>query len=177
LTARTTGLRRGELLNLTKENIRDGYIFIEPKTNTDRTWEWEPKDREIRSVPLIASVAKLIDRLECFYPFLSKRRYENLLKLKDLGFLKGRMRGCPYENFRRDFVTIQRKAFGRQIGNFHNFRKTYITDMVSKLPDYFVARLSGHSNVKTLTNYYCAVKDEQYEKARQIVTESMAGIC
>jgi integrase len=177
LTARTTGLRRGELLNLTNENIRDGYIFVEPKTNTDRTWEWEPKDREIRSVPLIDGVKKLIDRLGCVYPFLSKRRYENLLKLKESGFLTGRMRGCPYENFRRDFVTIQRKAFGRQIGNFHSFRKTYITEMVSKLPDYFVARLSGHSNVKTLTTYYTAVKDEQYERARQIVTESMAGIC
>ncbi len=177
LTARATGLRRGELLNLTRENIRDRYIFVEPKTNTDRTWEWEPKDREIRSVPLIDGVAKLLDRMECFYPLLSRRRYENILRLKELSFLKGGTRGCPDQQFRRTFVRIQRKAFGRQIGNFHNFRKTYITSMVAKMPDYFVAKLSGHANVKTLQTYYCAVRDQQYEEARQVIEKSMAGIC
>lgn len=172
LAARTTGLRRGELLNLTRDNIRDGSIFVEPKINTARTWEWEPKDREIRSVPLAEPLAEMLARLDCFYPLLSVRRYENLLRLKRMGLLTGRKRGCPYENFRRDFVRIQKKAFGRQIGNFHSLRKTYITEMANQLPVHFVMRLSGHSDPKTMVTYYTAARTEQYEQARKIASDT-----
>lgn len=177
LTARTTGLRRGAILNLTKDNIRNEYVFVEPKRDTDRTWEWEPKDQEIRSVPLIKPLAELLCGMNCFYPLLSRRRYENILQLKAAGFLKERIRRCPDENFRRDFVAIQRKAFGRQIGDFHSLRKTYITEMANELPPHFVCRLSGHSDVRTMVTYYTAVKSEQYEKARRIAANAIKTGC
>ncbi len=173
IAARTTGLRRGELLNLTKDNIRDGFIFVEPKRNTERTWEWEPKDQEIRKVPIIEPLEEILSRLSCYYPLLTDRRYENLLRLKKVGLLTGRVRKCPDENFRRQFVNIQRKAFGKQIGDFHSWRKTFITNMLNELPDYFVLRLSGHSNPKTMVTYYTAASGWQYEQVRKVALSAI----
>jgi integrase len=166
LTARSTGLRRGEILNLTKNSIRNGYVYVEPKRDGKRTWLWEPKDKEQRRVPVTDSLAEAIEGLECYYPFLSERRYENILKLKAAGLLTGWIRRCPDQNFRRDFVAIQRRAFGRQIGDFHALRKTYTTRMCENLPEHFVMRLTGHNSLKTMT-YYLASRESYFEIARK----------
>ena len=171
LTARTTGLRRGAILNLTRDNIRGDYVFVEPKRNTKMTWEWEPKDREIRKVPLVPQLKRIFERLgDSFYLLLTKSRYERNIESSRKGLLSERLRKCPEENFRRKFVAIQKKAFGRQIGDFHRFRKTYTTIMCGKLPDYFVMRLTGHSNLKTMT-YYLASRESYFDQARQIASE------
>lgn len=170
LAAWTTGLRRGAILNLTLDNIRKGYVYVEPKRNSSTTWEHEPKDKEIRKVPLISRLKSLLDLLNsCLYPFISKKRYTRMIYLNSLGMLTERQRKCPVQNFRRTFVTIQRKAFGRQIGDFHRLRKTYTTTMCEELPEYFVMRLTGHSNLKTMT-YYLASRESYYEQARQIAS-------
>lgn len=170
LAAWTTGLRRGAVLNLTLDNIRNGYVYVEPKRNSNTTWEHEPKDREIRKVPLISRLKTIIDLLNgCLYPFISQKRYARMIYLNSLGMLTERQRKCPIQNFRRTFVTIQRKAFGRQIGDFHRLRKTYTTTMCEELPEYFVMRLTGHSNLKTMT-YYLASRESYYEQARQIAS-------
>jgi len=167
LMAWTTGLRRGEILNLTLNNIRGGYIYVEPKRNTAKTWEWEAKDKEIRKVPITEDVKRIIAKLDRFYPFVPATTYENFLHLSSLGLLTGRQRRCPNWNFRRDFVNIQKRAFGRQIGDFHSLRKTYTTRMCEILPDHFVMRLTGHSSLKTMT-HYLAVRESYFEVARQI---------
>lgn len=167
ICARATGLRRGELLNLNKDNIRQGYIYVEPKRNTKKTWEWEAKDKELRRVPLPQALQKMIDRLECYYLFLTAKRYRDLLSLKNtFGTLSEDVRRCPEQNFRRTFVAIQRRAFGRQIGDFHSLRKTYTTCMCEVLPDHFVMKLTGHNSLKTLT-YYQGSRESYYEIARE----------
>ena len=170
LTAWTTGLRRGAILNLTLDNIRDGYVFVEPKQNSRTTWEWEPKDKEIRKVPLVSQLKQMFDLLNgCMYPMVSQKRYAKMIYLKSLGMLTERQRKCPISNFRRIFVKIQIKAFGRQIGDFHRLRKTFTTSMCEELPHHFVMRLTGHSNLKTMT-YYLAGKETYFEQARQIAS-------
>lgn len=163
--ARTTGLRRGEILNLTLNNIRSGFVWVEPKRDTTKTWEWEPKDKEIRRVPLVSQLRDLING--DFYPMLPPAVYENLLKLKRAGLLTERRRKRPNDNFRRDFVNIQRKAFGRQIGDFHSLRKTYATEMCEVLPQHFVMKLTGHSSAKTMTHYLSA-RESYYNTARDV---------
>jgi len=167
LTAWTTGLRRGAILNLTLNNIRGGYIYVEPKRNTSVTWEWEPKDKEIRKVPVTDDVKRIIDKLDRFYPFIPAKTYQRFLHLNSLGLLSGRERRCPDWNFRRDFVKIQRRAFGRQIGDFHSLRKTFTTRMCEILPEHFVMRLTGHNSLKTMT-YYLASRESYYTDARRI---------
>lgn len=170
LAAWTTGLRRGAILNLTLDNIRNGYVYVEPKRNSRTTWEHEPKDKEIRKVPLVSRLKSIIDLLNGYlYPFISQKRYARMIYLNNLGMLTERQRKCPIQNFRRTFVNIQRKAFGRQIGDFHRLRKTYTTMMCEELPEYFVMRLTGHNNLKTMT-YYLASRESYFEQARQIAS-------
>jgi len=167
----TTGLRRGALLNLTQDNIRGGYVHVEAKRRTERTWPWEPKTKEIRRVPLVDRLAEWIDRLGCYYPFLPHRRYFHMLGLQERAVLTARRRKCPEENFRRSFVAIQRRAFGRQIGDFHMLRKTYVTN-ISGLPEQVLMSLSGHRDRRTLT-YYTGVRQSMMDEARKIVSERL----
>jgi len=169
LCAWTTGLRRGAILNLTTNNIRGGYVHVEAKKKSERTWPWEPQTREIRQVPLIEQLGGIIKLLGGHYPFLSPRRYAYLLYQQRSGLLNARQRKCPEENFRRTFVGIQRKAFGRQIGDFHRLRKTYTTNMIEQLPDHIVMSLTGHKCRKTLT-YYTGVRKSFMDQARNIAS-------
>lgn len=166
--ARTTGMRRGEILNLTLNNIRNGFIHVEPKSNTKETWPWMPKDKECRQVPLVPVLAEMIKLLgPQLYPMLSKKNYENLLRLHNSGCLLGRKRKCPDGNFNRTFRMIQFKAFGRVIGDFHAFRKTFTTRMCEELPDHFVMKLTGHNSLKTMT-YYLGVRQSYYARALEV---------
>jgi len=175
LAAWTTGLRRGALLNLTADNIREGFVFVEPKRKTGRTWPWEPKDKEIRQVPCVGLLQRMLDALcaDCYYPLLSPKRYGTLLDRSERGILAERCRKCPEENFRRTFVQIQSRAFGRQIGNFHTLRKTFTTDSIDEgLPAHFVMKLTGHSSLKTMT-YYLASRESYFAMARKAVEKRL----
>ena len=172
LCAWTTGLRRGAILNLTLDNIRNGYVHVESKRKSERTWPWEPKTKEIRQVPMVDQLKWIIDLLGVYYPFQTHQRYAHMLYLQRSGLLKARQRKCPEDNFRRTFVGIQRRAFGRQIGDFHRFRKTYTTNMIEQLPDHIVMSLTGHRDRKTLT-HYTGVRKSYYVQARKIVSDRL----
>jgi len=172
LSAYQTGLRRGELLNLTRDNVRGGHIYVEPKRSTRQTWPWEPKDKEIRQVPITPELDAMLAALPGYYVLLDPQQVSRLLGLQRLGLLRHRQRKCPQENFRRTFVAIQRRAFGRQIGNFHQLRKTFTTMMCTGLPDYQVMQLTGHSSLKTMT-YYLASRQSDDQIVRQIASQGL----
>ncbi len=173
LCAYTTGMRRGEILNVTWDNIRDGFIHVEPKRNSQRTWEWEAKDKELRQIPLVDDLNEALQSQQgLLYPFLTEAIYQRMLRLNQAGLLNERQRKCPESNFRRSFVRIQKKAFGRQINTFHGFRKTYTTLMAEQLPQHFVMRLTGHNSSKTMT-HYLGVRESYFEKAREVASKSI----
>ncbi len=103
---------------------------------------------------------------------LSRKGYETNLRLKEAGLLDGWLRRCPEFNFRRDFVAIQRRAFGRRICNFRNIRKIYITTMVEQLPEHFVMRLYGHNSLKTMT-YYLGSRESYYKIAAETASKGI----
>lgn len=175
LCAWTTGFRIGELLNLTRDNFRGDYIYIEAKRRTGRTWPWEPKTKDIRHVPLNERLAEWVAELGCHYPFLRSQRYYHLLGMDQRGLLKARQRKRPEDNYHRTLVKIQRRAFGRQIGDFHQFRRTYITNL-SSLPEQVLMQLSGHRDRRTLT-HYTAVRQSMIDEARQIIAEHVKNGC
>jgi len=62
LMALTTGMRRGELLNVTWRNIDFDARTVEvcPKNNTRETWEWYIKDTDRRLLPLTDDLVCLL---------------------------------------------------------------------------------------------------------------------
>jgi integrase len=171
--ARTTGLRRSALLNLTRDNVRDGFVWVEPKRKTQWTWPWEPKDKEIRRVPLVDKARLALANVEHgHYVLLPPGVEKRLLGLQEAGMLREELRKRPMHNFNRTFNRIQFRAFGRRIGDFHMLRKTFTTHMCEVLPEHFVMRLTGHSCSRTLTHYTSA-RESYYELARKSLSEGL----
>jgi integrase len=171
LAAWTTGLRAGELFNVTRDEICDGQIHVRPKGRTANTWRWECKTKDIRSVPLVAELAEMIERLDCHYVFLRVARHRHLLDLDKRGLLTDRQRKRPEDNYFRTLMTIQRKAFGEKKGTFHQFRKTNITNLTTRLPLQDVMQLSGHKDERTILTHYCGVRTSLMDEARRIMSE------
>jgi len=172
LCAWTTGLRRGAILNLTIDNIRDGYIWVEPKYATATTWPWEPKDRELRKVPLVPELTEMLEYLEGHYPFLTQRQYDRMLQLQAAGMLAQKRCKKPDQNFSRNFRQIQVRVFGQPIGDFHSLRRTYTSCMCDVLPEHIVRRLTGHNSTAALTPYLGA-RESHFQEARQIASDAI----
>lgn len=173
LLAGRSGLRRGEVLNLTQDDIRDGYILIQPKHQTADTWQWEPKAGEHRAVPLLQELAELLPKLE-YYPMLSRRLCDNNLILQDKGLLVECRRDVPDQNFNRDFRQLQQRAFERVVGRFHDLRATFVTaSLEAGIPIHVVQHWAGHRQVKTTLTYYGMVRKSFEESQRPIFENTL----
>lgn len=166
MLSKTAGLRRGEVLNLTVNDIDfdKGKVIVQPKPDTDSTWRWVVKDKERRELPLIDSLAQLladiITRLPEGQPylFLSPERYDYLLTLKKSGRLIDRVAKCPEANFRRGWKLICKKAAVEGV-TFHDLRATCITEWFEQgMMPHEVQRLAGHSSIDTTMNYYVGIR-------------------
>lgn len=173
LAAVTSGLRRGEVLNLTLNDIdfEGQTITVRPKKDTEFTWEWMPKDYEIRTVPLSPRlnnllVSSVIPNLPAgqLYPMLTEKRYWTLRQR--IGRLTERVRVCPDENFSKPFRRILNRAQIRD-GCFHDLRRTAVTAWSKSLPYQEVQRLAGHSDIATTLKYYSALGADYLARARQ----------
>jgi len=95
LLGKTAGMRKGEVLNLTTEDIdfNRGIIFIQPKRETEHTWRWLPKDKDVRELPLIPELCTILTELLLELPdgqpylVLTARRYRKIIELKNKGLL------------------------------------------------------------------------------------------
>ncbi len=164
--ARTTGFRRGELLNLTWANIRGGLCWVEPKKATDKTWPWQIKTRRIRKVPLAPQFREALEAFkDRHYPMVLPSMARRLVA----GELAGRWRKCPEFCFTRTFTAIQVRAFGHKVNDFHGFRRTFTTDMAEALPDRAVMELTGHTRRETL-NRYTTCRPTHWQMALEIVS-------
>lgn len=174
LLAKTAGLRRGEVLNLTVSDIdfAGGKVFAQPKEDTKYTWRWVVKDKDRRELPLVDKVAQLLIDIQTGLPegqpylLLPPRRYQYLMSLKTKGKLKYEVCKCPDGNFGRSWKTIFEKA-GIEDGTFHDLRSTCITEWLEKgLMPHEVKELAGHADIKTTMNYYVGIRESLINKAR-----------
>jgi integrase len=172
IAALSAGLRKGEVLNLTLNDIDfdKQMIMVRPKKDDPKagTWQWEAKDYEIRRLPLVPElhnllVSKILPSLPAGQPYvmLSEKRYFDLRKR--IGSLPERIRKRPDENS-KPFRRILDHA---QISNgcFHDLRKTAITRWTHYLPIQEVRRLAGHGDVSTTLKYYAGVRPDILERA------------
>ena len=184
LTALGTGMRRGELLNTTWQDIdfEKQLIHISPKENTKLTWPWQIKDTDRRSLPLTKEVMKLLrehqDTLPEDYPyvFVPPARHARIQKLRQQGRWTARQCTCPVGNIREQFISIREKA-RIDHGTFHDLRRTCLTNWLAQgLSEYEVMILAGHASFDTTHKFYLAVRDDIMDRARQASTQVMERI-
>ena len=101
------------------------------------------------------------------YLLLPPERYRHLMKLKDEGKLKDRIRKCPDGNCRRNWQVICKRA-GISGGTFHDLRATCITEWFENgMMPHEVQRLAGHSSIDTTMNYYVGIREAMIDRAKQ----------
>lgn len=180
LLAKTAGLRRGEIMNLTLDDIDfdHGLIFVQPKREGRSTWRWVVKDKDRRELPLVPELSRvLVDLVNDLpegqpYPLISVDRYEQVMRLKARSVLPDRVRRCPDENF-KPWRRI-RKLAGIKHGTFHDLRRTCITEWLENgLEPHEAMRLAGHSDVETTMNYYVTTRRSLIDKARLASSRSL----
>jgi len=174
LLAKTAGLRRGEVLNLTVNDVdfAKGRIMVQPKEDTKHTWRWVVKDKDRREVPLVDKAAQMLIDIQTELPegqpylLLPARRYRYLMRLKAEGRLKYELGKCPDDNFGRSWQTIFRRA-GIEVGTFHDLRSTCITEWLEQgLMPHEVKELAGHADINTTMNYYVGIRESLIDRAR-----------
>lgn len=171
----TTAMRRGEILNLTVDEIdfSAGFIEIHPKSDTARTWAWSIKDAEVRRVPLtplterlsLSVLATLPDGQA--YVCLPPRRVNHLLTLKRTGRLTYDLLKCPECNFLRKLKRICKWA-GVEYRAFHSLRGSCLTLLANNgLQPHDLQAIAGHADFRTTLRHYIR-PDQAVEKARKI---------
>ena len=174
LLAKTAGLRKGEILNLTLGDIdfAKKVVMVQPKKETESTWKWEVKDVERRELPLIDELVQLLVDIQTELPegqpyiLLAPERYQKLLELQKQGKLIDRVRNAPDNNFRRTWQSLCKRAKVAE-ATFHDLRRTCITEWLENgLAPHEVQQLAGHADIKTTMEYYVAVRREVVDKAR-----------
>ena len=183
LLAKTSGLRRGEILNLTLNDVdfAKGKIVVQPKLNTKFTWRWVVKDKERREAPLVEEAAKILIRLQEKMPdgqpylLLPPERYQHLIRLKEAGQLIDRVCKCPDNNFRRNWLHLCKKASIEDL-TFHDLRATCITEWFEQgMMPHEVQRLAGHSSIETTMKYYVGFRETMIDRARQASSAALNG--
>ena len=183
LSALSTAMRRGELLNATWRDIDFAKQTVEvaPKSDTEHTWPWFVKDTDRRTLPLTdVLVARLIERHSAQpegypYVFVPTWRYDRIQKIRQQGKWTEEHGKCPVNNFARQWEQILSWA-SIDHGEFHDLRRTCLTTwLLHGLSEYEVMCLAGHADFQTTHRFYLAVREDHLKRARAVTTQVMAS--
>jgi len=178
--AYATGLRRGEILNLTWQDIdfAGQHVHVSPKNHTDQLLAWEPKDHECRIIPAPLQVVRFLMNLqaesekECPYAFLGKRRWLHILRQRREG--SWRDDKALVNNVDRKFRALRTKARVAHC-TLHDLRRSCLTHWACELPAHVVQKLAGHSDIKTTQKYYLIVRQEDLERAQNVTSRVLGN--
>lgn len=184
LMAYCTGMRRGELLNLTWADIdfAKQIAMVSPKENSEFTWEWHIKDTDRRELPLTEDLIKLLVEHQVVQPegqpyvFIPPDRYERIQGMRQCGNWSPYKANYPVNNFDRQFRMI-RQAANIDKGQFHDFRRTCISNWLKHgLKEFDVMKMAGHANFETTRRFYLAVSSDLVDRARVASSKALDGI-
>ncbi len=175
-TAYCCGLRRGEILNLTWNDIdfENQYIKVSPKKNGEQTIEWEPKDHECRIVPMPDEVTQLLADLQAEsssgfpYIFVNPARLMHVRDRIRQGTWNSR---CEIiNNMVKGFNKLCAKA-GVPKSSIHDLRRSAITNWAQHLPIQLVQQFAGHSNITTTRQYYLSIQRDSMASASKVINK------
>jgi len=175
--ALATGMRRGELLNLTWGDIDFDHLTVEvnPKQDTRHTWAWRIKDEDRRTIPILDETARmLVKRQEAAppgvpYVFIPVERYTRIQKRRQQRRWTEEDAKCPVNNFTRNWQQLLSYASVKQ-GEFHDLRRIALSRWIrSGMSEYMVMRLAGHSDFRTTHTFYLAVDETLLRQAREVM--------
>jgi len=194
----TSGLRKGELLNLLWQDIdfegcavrvaaKRAGTFAVPDRGEFRILEWTAKSYNERTVPLPEQTLATLMQLqehgdESAYVFLSLDRLEKID-----AELTGNGLGANYElmnNLAKRFRTLQREArtllaerrgvevkeVPWPLGSIHDLRRTYGTAMARVVPIHVLKEYMGHSKIDTTQAFYLAAETRDADTARETLS-------
>lgn len=184
IAALSTGLRRGELLNCTWQDIdfAEQTIKVSPKANTAATWEWSIKDTDRRTLPLTDRLTQLLVDHQNGQPeghpyvFVPPARYDYIQhELRAKGkWTYSDSRSNVIPSFSYGFRKILRQAHVDE-AQFHDLRRTAICNWFREgLRELEIMRLAGHANFATTHRYYLRVQDDLVDRAREATAR---GLC
>jgi len=172
------GLRRGEIVNLTWNDIdfENQYINVNPKEHGKHTIEWEPKDHECRVIPMPDETTQLFVDLQAESPtgspyvFISPERLRHIKKRIQKGTWNSKCE--TINNLIKTFNKLCKKA-GISKSSIHDMRRSAITNWAQHLPIQVVQQFAGHSNITTTRQYYLTVRPENMASASEVMNKML----
>ncbi|MCX5648354.1 MAG: site-specific integrase [Planctomycetota bacterium] len=172
----STGLRLREATNLTWKDVefQPGQVHVTRKAGGPWIQPWQPKDHEMRSVPLPEQAVSLLAAWQavapegCPYVFMEHGRWEYYRRQVSEG--RWRTGLDLVNNMLRRFKTLCRRA-GVGPYTIHDLRRSCITNWARRLPIHVVQQLAGHSEIQTTETYYLSVHEDDLARAREVQSE------
>lgn len=186
LMAWVTGMRKGELLNLTWRDIdfENQVVHVTAKEDTELTWHWDIKDHDERTLPLTEELVNILTELQaaapagCPYVFVPYERFQAVLKKRSEGkwdTIKTRENLIPH--FSSHFKELRQKAGILKDVTFHDLRSTALSGWCNNGMDINdVKSLAGHSSITTTQEFYLAVTSDLVDRARRIKSSATESV-
>jgi len=155
-----TGLRVSDLLNLTNENIKKGFIHV----TTFKT-----KSNII--IPIHPHVQNILDKRDNNFPKkISDQKFNNYIKevCHDVGLIEI-ISGSKKVAMNFDGKTIYRKQYGEypkyELISSHIGRRSFATNSYGTVPTLTIMKITGHKSEQVFLNY---IKTTPMEYAKEM---------
>ena len=152
-----TGFRYGEMTSINRSNVTDDYIIL--KEEKDET-------KEAREIPLTALSRYILIKYNYNLPLIANQ--------KQNAFIKEVFAELEYNHKVQKVTTkgkenIKEEMIFKDRISTHTARRTFITMMKRQgKSDKLIASITGHTDMKTLNDYYQVNDDETKEAMNEV---------
>ncbi len=138
-----TGMRFGELKLISFESIVDGEIHLKEEKNSEK---------EVRRIPLNDLATFILRKYNYDLPLIANQKHNEYIK--EVFRVAGYTHDVEKVTTKGKESIRETMPFYKRISS-HTARRTFITMMKKKgYSDKLIASISGHSDMKTLNQYY-----------------------
>lgn len=152
-----TGMRFGELSLVSKSNVTDHYIML--KEDKDET-------KEAREIPLTSIARFILLKYDYQLPLIKNQKHNEYIK-EVFAELKYNSKVQKVTTKGKENIKLEMNFYDRI--STHTARRTFITMMKRQgKSDKLIASITGHSDMKTLNQYYQVSEPEKKEAMDEV---------